>query len=146
MNQYVWPVDLRSQNCPTAAFIAHLSCLGPLVLLLLKLYIIWLSNLSMLSVPDEGYSRNAMCPIYCIFTFSYYVKVIIDFTIPLGFVYSWCIILHQFFYCVKSRLTTGNKYFLRYNCRLSCLQAHVLLKKTQHFPLVTTIFFSFQIG
>jgi len=32
-----------------------------LVLLLPKLKIIWLSNLSILSVPDEGYSRNVLC-------------------------------------------------------------------------------------
>ena len=38
-----------------------LSCLGPLVLLLPKLWIIWLSNLSILSLPDEGYSRKTSC-------------------------------------------------------------------------------------
>ena len=38
-----------------------LPCLDPLVLLLPKLRIIWLSNLSILSVPDEGYSRNKSC-------------------------------------------------------------------------------------
>ena len=31
-----------------------LSCLGPLILLLPKLEIIWLCNLSILNVPDEG--------------------------------------------------------------------------------------------
>jgi hypothetical protein len=36
-----------------------LSCLGPWVLLLPKLNIIWLSKLSILGVPDEGYSKNA---------------------------------------------------------------------------------------
>ena len=36
-----------------------LSCLDPLVLLLRKLNMIWLSKLSILGVPDEGYSRNA---------------------------------------------------------------------------------------
>jgi len=35
-----------------------LFCLGPLVLLFPKLQIIWLSNLSILIVPDEGYSSN----------------------------------------------------------------------------------------
>ena len=35
-----------------------LSCIGPLVLLLPKHEIIWLSNLSIMSVPDEGFSRN----------------------------------------------------------------------------------------
>jgi hypothetical protein len=38
-----------------------LCCLGHLVLLLRKH--IWLSNLSILSVPYEGYSRNAPCAI-----------------------------------------------------------------------------------
>jgi hypothetical protein len=43
-----------------------LFCLGPLVLLL---PIIWLSGLSILSVPDEGYSRNALCALNLIATF-----------------------------------------------------------------------------
>jgi hypothetical protein len=30
--------------------------------------IVWLSNLSILSVPDEGYSRNAPCALYIIST------------------------------------------------------------------------------
>jgi hypothetical protein len=34
--------------------------------------IIWLSNLSTLSVPDEGYSRNASCALNLISTFSLY--------------------------------------------------------------------------
>ena len=39
-----------------------LSCLCPLVLLVPKhFYIILLSNLSILNVTDEGYSRNASC-------------------------------------------------------------------------------------
>jgi hypothetical protein len=41
-----------------------LSCLGPSILLLpntLFNIIIWPSNLSILSLPDEGYSRNASC-------------------------------------------------------------------------------------
>ena len=38
-----------------------LSLLGSLVLMLLKLYIIWYSNLLILSVPDDGYPRNASC-------------------------------------------------------------------------------------
>jgi hypothetical protein len=38
-----------------------LSCLGPLVLLLLNTFkITWLFNLSVLSVPDQDYSRNAI--------------------------------------------------------------------------------------
>ena len=45
--------------------IADFDCLiiyiGPLVLLLPKILIIWLSNLLILSVPDEGYSRNVSC-------------------------------------------------------------------------------------
>jgi hypothetical protein len=32
--------------------------------------IVWLSNLSILSVPDEGYSRNAPCALYIISTLS----------------------------------------------------------------------------
>jgi hypothetical protein len=47
--------------------IADFDCLiiyiGPLVLLLPKILIIWLSNLLILSVPDEGYSRNMSCTI-----------------------------------------------------------------------------------
>jgi hypothetical protein len=46
-----------------------LSCLGPLVLLLPKLSIIWLYNLSIYSVPDEGYSRNVPCTLNLISTF-----------------------------------------------------------------------------
>ena len=41
-----------------------ISCLRPLVLLLLKLL-----NLSILSVPDEGYPRNVSCELNVIFTF-----------------------------------------------------------------------------
>ena len=39
-----------------------LSCLDPLVLLIPKLKIIWLSNISVLSVPNEGYNRNLSVP------------------------------------------------------------------------------------
>ena len=53
----------------------RLSCLGTLVLLLPKLYIIWLSNLlalsvpdEALSVPDEDYYRNDSCALTLIFT------------------------------------------------------------------------------
>ena len=35
-----------------------LSCLGPLVLFLPILSIVWLFSLSFFSVPDEGYSSN----------------------------------------------------------------------------------------
>ena len=38
-----------------------LFCLGPFAVLLPKLWVIWLSNLSILRVPDEGYSGNASC-------------------------------------------------------------------------------------
>jgi hypothetical protein len=48
-----------------------LSCLGPLVLLLPKFQIIWLFNLSILSVPNEGSSRNASCALNLRFYFSY---------------------------------------------------------------------------
>ena len=34
--------------------------------------IIWFSNLSTLSVPDEGYSRNASCALNLIYTFLLY--------------------------------------------------------------------------
>ena len=45
------------------------SCLGPLVSLLPKLEIIWLSNLSNLGVPEEDYSRNVSCALNLISTF-----------------------------------------------------------------------------
>ena len=53
------------------------NCLGPLALVLLfpKLKIIWLSNISILSVPDEGYSRNESCALSLIFTFLLLVHV-----------------------------------------------------------------------
>ena len=47
-----------------------LSRLGHLVLLLPELWIIWLSNLLILSVPDEVYSRNVSCAINVISMFS----------------------------------------------------------------------------
>ena len=43
--------------------------LGPLVLFLPKKLIIWLSNLSILSVRYEGYYRNASCKLNLISTF-----------------------------------------------------------------------------
>jgi hypothetical protein len=33
------------------------------------IYIVWLSNVSILSVPDEGYSRNVPCALNLISTF-----------------------------------------------------------------------------
>jgi hypothetical protein len=42
-----------------------------LVLLLPKFQIIWLFNLSILSVPNEGSSRNASCALNLRFYFSY---------------------------------------------------------------------------
>ena len=45
------------------------SCLGPLVSLLPKLEIIWLSNLSILGVPEEDYSRNVSCTLNLISMF-----------------------------------------------------------------------------
>ena len=64
-----------------------LSCLGPLVLLILKLYIIWLSNILALSVPDEGYSRNASCALNLIFT---YLLVLFTNCLPRWLTdYSW---------------------------------------------------------
>ena len=50
-----------------------LSCLGSLVLLLIiqQLWIIWLSNLSILDdTGDEGFSRNVLCAITMLSTFS----------------------------------------------------------------------------
>jgi hypothetical protein len=41
-----------------------------------EFYIIWLSNLSTLSVPDEGFSRNALFPHKFISTFYYEVHYI----------------------------------------------------------------------
>jgi len=46
-----------------------LSCLGPLLFLLPKISIIWLSNLLALSIPDEGYSRNMQCALILMSTF-----------------------------------------------------------------------------
>jgi len=40
-----------------------------LVLLLSKLYIIWLADLPILNVPDEGYYRNWSCALNLICTF-----------------------------------------------------------------------------
>ena len=37
-----------------------------------KLLIIWLSNQSILSIPDEGYSRNTSCALNLISTFLLY--------------------------------------------------------------------------
>jgi len=59
-----------------------LSCLGPLVLFFPKLQIIWLSNLSNLSVPDEGYSRNKSCALNLISAFLFLVTFsFIDFVV-----------------------------------------------------------------
>ena len=41
------------------------------------LIIIWLSNLSILSVPDEGYSRNALCALHLISTFLFKETIVI---------------------------------------------------------------------
>jgi hypothetical protein len=38
-------------------------------------YIIWLSTLSMLSVPDEGYSRKESCSLNLISTLYYIIMV-----------------------------------------------------------------------
>ena len=50
------------------------SCLESLVLLLPKLWICCLSNLSVFSVPDEGYPRNALCALNLISTFLFLNK------------------------------------------------------------------------
>ena len=49
-----------------------LSCLGPLGLMLPKILIAWLSNLSILSIHDEGYSRNVSYALILISTFYYW--------------------------------------------------------------------------
>jgi predicted neutral ceramidase superfamily lipid hydrolase len=62
---------------PSMVFPKHFyfSYLGPLVYLLAIFFlIIWLSNLSILSVPDEGYSRNALCALNLISTFYYFSR------------------------------------------------------------------------
>ena len=55
------------------------SSLDPLVLLLPKLYIIWLSNLLIFSVPDEGYSRNKSSALNLISTFVLEVSIYLRF-------------------------------------------------------------------
>jgi len=50
-----------------------LSCLDLLVLFIPKLLIIWLSNLPIFGVPDEGYSRNASCALNLISALLLYV-------------------------------------------------------------------------
>ena len=61
-----------------------LSWLDPLILILvlLTLYMIWFSNLSMWSVPDEGYTNNASCALSMISTFLLWIlwwSIILDF-------------------------------------------------------------------
>ena len=56
-------------NNPSVRSRLWLSCLGPWVLLLPNILIIWLSNLLILSVPDEGYSRNVPCALNLMSTF-----------------------------------------------------------------------------
>ena len=53
---------------------AIISCLGPLVLLLPKVLIIWFSNLSIMSLPDEGYARNTPCTLDLISPSFYYMS------------------------------------------------------------------------
>jgi len=52
--------------------------LGSLVLLLPTFLIIWFSNLPILSVPSEGYSRNGSCALILISTF-----LLVSVSIPL---------------------------------------------------------------
>ena len=47
-----------------------------IIKLLPKRYIIWLSNLLILSVPDEGYSRNASCALNLISTFLFILRYV----------------------------------------------------------------------
>jgi hypothetical protein len=73
------PLVLFWLSCLGPLVLFWLSCLGPLVLfwlsclcpilLLRKFQIIWRSNLPILNVPDEGYSRDASCALNLISTF-----------------------------------------------------------------------------
>jgi hypothetical protein len=67
LNNIIINKTTHSGICALSRF--WLSGLSPLVLLLPKRLITWLSNLSILSVPDEGYSRNACCALNLISTF-----------------------------------------------------------------------------
>ena len=53
----------------TTITVADVGCLDPLILLLSKLSIICLSNMSIFSVPDEGHYRNASCALRLISMF-----------------------------------------------------------------------------
>ena len=44
-----------------------------------KVVIIWFSNLLILSVPDEGYSRNASCALNLISTFLLHAQLLLKF-------------------------------------------------------------------
>ena len=66
----VWQLDLqlRMQSVTITSKVARSNAFGFIVPK--HFTIIWFSNLSTLSVPDEGYSRNVSCAINLIFTFS----------------------------------------------------------------------------
>ena len=73
------PHDVRSPDCRVLTqtyspnfFSSHFWRVGErcfLSLMFLKLLSIWLSNVSILSVPDEGYSRNVLCALSLISTY-----------------------------------------------------------------------------
>jgi hypothetical protein len=44
-----------------------------LVLFLPKFLIIWFSNISIMSVPDEGYARNTPCTLDLVSPFLYFI-------------------------------------------------------------------------
>jgi hypothetical protein len=61
----------------------------PFVLWLPKLQIIWLSDLSILSIPDAGFSRNASYALNLIFTFllKTYLAMCVLLVISFGFLH-----------------------------------------------------------
>jgi hypothetical protein len=90
-------------------------------------FVSWLSNLSMLSVPDEGYSRNALCTLNLISTFFYYHWV--DIT-GVGLLVPECIIRPV---VSASALTWFNRYMCYWNLQFlnnkSIIKIKVLLPR-----------------
>ena len=60
--------------------------------------IIWLSNISILSVPDKGYSRNTSCAQNLISTFSCFFYIIVIRPVICVSALTWCIIYIWFPY------------------------------------------------
>ena len=67
---YTILVEVRVSGSPYRDLVNRLSCLDPFVLLLPKL-IICLTDLSILSAPNESYSRNPSYALNLISTFYY---------------------------------------------------------------------------